>query len=167
MRNTRIELSPLAHKALLVEAAIMGVTPKNRLEQLIFQGVESEQARSVIYPQSSKEQFPKSAKPWEFELVAGNNLVKGEADERGLLPGETLTPGFKVDRENGRITRSPDEPKKQKTPIDQSPELVERVKALWGQNVRTTRAIAAEIGYSKTAVANAIIRMKESGVLKG
>lgn len=56
-RNTRIELSPLAHTALLAESATMRIKPKALLEELIFRGI-SDKTRAFV-----------------------------GIDERGLLPG--------------------------------------------------------------------------------
>lgn len=138
-RNTRIELSPLAHTALLAEAATRRIKPKSLMEELIFAGI-SDKTRAYVG-------IDYTNPPAEIDREKGTITLIG-ADE--IAP----------------ITQKTQKPIKQKPRIDKTPELVERVKALWGQNTRTVQAIANEIGYSKSTTAEAIKRMKASGVLK-
>jgi hypothetical protein len=142
-RNTRIELGQLAHRVLLIEAAMHGVKAKTFLEELIFDNVKSDQARSAMFADRPK------------------MIKKIETSQDAPLP--TSDERFELDDREDTQKRPFTKPRPL---IDKTPELVERVKILWASGVRTRREIGDAIGYPHSSTGEALKRMKASGVLK-
>jgi len=141
-KNPRVTISPEAHHALNIQAAIEQIPPGLLASRLI-----------LAYSKKAKQALQERKAP-----IEGGSLNPSEGGSQASPEGER-------DRGSREEREAPSEGRKKRPRLFQNPQALQEIKSLWEGGQRNQAEIARAIGYDRATVNDNIRKMIKAGEL--